>query len=127
MLNCTENHFTPKLWRFHPEPIAQWEQIGTILCFMFLGGFPLIVELYGLWAIFQQGGGNIFIVSFSGIILGTVLTLLLFYLTFYMLYCPHCINFSCVFNKVPRQYIDEYLRRNPSMQRVWKNYKREKT
>ncbi|MBU0496508.1 MAG: hypothetical protein KKC68_03155 [Candidatus Thermoplasmatota archaeon] len=127
ILHCTENHFTPKLWRYHPEPITRWEQIGTILCFTFLGAYPLFVELYGILTLWKISPTVIALLGALGIFLGTILTLTIFYLTFFMLYCPHCINFSCVFNKVPQKYVDEYLRRNPIIQQAWKNHTKKKT
>lgn len=124
ILHCSENHFTPKLWRYHPEPINKWEKAGTFVGFGFLGGFPLLIDLYGLW-VFSQGTGNLVsIFGFSSIFLGTLFTLGAFFLTFYFLNCPHCVNFSCIFNKVPERNVREYLRRNPVMRKAWEKHGR---
>jgi hypothetical protein len=120
-LHCTENHFTPKLWRYHPEPIKLWEKAGTVVGFTFLGSYPIIVDIYGLW-IFSQGSVDfVSILGYFGIILGTLFALGAFYLTFFFLYCPHCLNFSCMFNKVPKKYVNEYLKRNPVIQKAWED------
>ena len=33
--------------------------------------------------------------------------------------CPNCVNFSCPFNKVAKEKVDEYLNRNPTMKQAW--------
>lgn len=33
--------------------------------------------------------------------------------------CPHCVNFSCPLNRVPRRVVDAYLARNPVMREAW--------
>ena len=118
-LHCTENYFSPKIWAYHPEPIAWWEKIGTVVGFAFLGLFPLVVELYGIYVFLNNNPGLVSLISVIGIFFGTVLTLALFYVVFFLLYCPHCVNFSCVFNKVPEEYIQRYLKRNPVMRKAW--------
>lgn len=34
--------------------------------------------------------------------------------------CSKCINFSCLLNRVPKEVVDEYLKRNPIMRKAWK-------
>ena len=118
-LHCTENHFSPKIWRYHPERITHWEKIGTVIGFAFLGMFPLIVELYGVFVFWISNPDLISLFSVAGVFVGTLLTLALFYVVFFLLYCPHCVNFSCVFNKVPEEYAQRYLERNPVIKRAW--------
>jgi len=33
--------------------------------------------------------------------------------------CMKCPNFSCLFNRVSKSTVDEYLRRNPTMRDAW--------
>jgi hypothetical protein len=117
-LHCTENHFTPKIWRYHPEPITRWEKAGTTIGFAALAAYPLLFELYAVYR--ALGLPLLAIAGLVGILLATMVTLALFYVTFLKLYCPHCVNFSCAFNKVPTQYVEEYLRRNPVIAEAWK-------
>jgi len=119
ILHCTENHFSPKIWRYHPEPIDWWEKISTVVGFIFLGTYPLIIELYGVFIFWNNSPGLISLISVIGVFFGTVLTLALFYVVFFLFYCPHCVNFSCVFNKVPEEYVKRYLERNPVMKKAW--------
>jgi len=118
-LHCTENHFSPKLWRYHPEPITQWEKISTVVGFAFLGGYPLLVELYGIYILWNSITNLVSLLGIVGVFIGTLLNLLLFYVVFFLFYCPHCVNFSCVFNKVPEKYVKTYLERNPTMKQAW--------
>ncbi len=118
-LHCTENHFSPKIWRYHPEPITKWEKIGTVIGFAFLGAYPLLVELYGVYTFLIDYSDLVSLLGVIGVFIGTLLTLVLFYVIFFLLYCPHCVNFSCVFNKVPEKYIQLYLERNPVIKQAW--------
>lgn len=125
-LHCTENHFSPKIWRYHPEPIATWEKIGTVIGFAFLGTYPLIVELYGVYIVWIDFSDLVFLLSTIGVFVGTLLTLIVFYVVFFLLYCPHCVNFSCVFNKVPEKNVRLYLERNPVMKQAWEKQQNKK-
>jgi hypothetical protein len=118
-LHCTENHFSPKIWRYHPEPIVWWEKIGTVVGFVFLGMYPLLVELYGVYVFWNSSPSLVSLLGVVGVFVGTLLTLALFYVVFFLLYCPRCVNFSCVFNKVPEEYVKHYLERNPVMKQAW--------
>ena len=124
-LHCSENHFTPKLWRYHPEPITRWEQAGTIVGFGVLGGFPLIIELLAVWVFYQTSTDAISLLAILGVFLGTLFTLAVFYVTFFFLYCPHCLNFSCILNKVPEKNVNEYLQRNPVMRNAWEKHRKQ--
>jgi hypothetical protein len=33
--------------------------------------------------------------------------------------CSKCVNFSCLFNRVPKEVVDEYLKKNEVMRKVW--------
>jgi hypothetical protein len=125
-LHCTENHFSPKIWRYHPEPITLWEKIGTVVGFTFLGAYPVLVELYGIYVLWMNHSDSVALLGVIGVFIGTMLTLTLFYVVFFLLYCPHCVNFSCVFNKVPEEYVQRYLERNPIIQQAWKRQKKPK-
>jgi hypothetical protein len=118
-LHCTENHFSPKIWQYHPEPIDWWEKVATVVGFVFLGVYPLLIELYGVYVFWNSNPGLMSLLGVIGMFVGTILTLALFYGVFFLLYCPHCVNFSCVFNKVPEEYVQRYLNQNPVMKQAW--------
>jgi hypothetical protein len=123
-LHCTENHISPKIWRYHPEPIAWWEKVSTLIGFVFLGMYPFIIELYGIYVYWNTNPDLVSLIGIIGVWLGTMLTLALFYGVFFFLYCPHCVNFSCLFNKVPDEYVQRYLERNPVMKQAWYQQKK---
>jgi hypothetical protein len=119
--NCTGNMITPKIWKFHPEPINKYEKSVTIIGFMFLGILPMLSMLYGIW-FFHSNGFNIGYPSYLGLIfvlISTILAYVVFISLFLLLFCPRCINFSCYFNKVPKAIVDEYLKKNPVIKTAW--------
>ncbi|MFE3845458.1 hypothetical protein ACFL1L_01175 [Thermoplasmatota archaeon] len=119
--NCTGNMITPKIWKYHPEPINKYEKAVTFIGFVFLGGFPLSSELFGIWFLYSNGF-NILNQSFLGLVfifISTIIICLIFFVLFLLIYCPRCINFSCFFNKVSKSIVDEYLRKNPVMRKAW--------
>lgn len=120
-LNCPGNNFFPKIWKFNPKPISPIEQTGSILGFAFLGIFPIISELYTIWFIFStsQNFGLIKIIGPVILLIVTIIAYLVFISLFLFKFCPKCINFSCKFNKVPQELMDEYLKRNPVIRDAW--------
>lgn len=121
-LRCIANYYSPKIWKFHPEPIAPWEKIVTILGFGFLGLFPLLIELYGILFVIRNESiyGPLTALVFIGILIANLLAIMTFFTMFLLLFCPECINFSCFFNKVPKSLVDEYLKKNPAIKEAWK-------
>jgi hypothetical protein len=125
-LNCPGNNFLPKIWKFNPKPIRPIEKIGTILGFAFIGIFPIVSELYGTWFIISTNLNlNLSrIVVIIALVIVTIISFLVFISLFLLKYCPKCINFSCKFNKVPKELVDEYLKRNPVIRDAWTGSKR---
>jgi hypothetical protein len=33
--------------------------------------------------------------------------------------CSKCVNFSCFFSRVPKEVVDEYLKKNEVMRKAW--------
>jgi hypothetical protein len=104
-LHCIANYGCPKVWRYNPEPISRSEKIQLLIGFVILGGYPFPFLILGrqyafaavaLWAL----------VAFSWFLRQVV--------------CSRCVNFSCVLNRVPKEIVDAYLRRNPTMREAWK-------
>ena len=42
-----------------------------------------------------------------------------FFLVLWANNCPRCVNFSCPFNKAPKELVDAYLMMNPEMKEAW--------
>ncbi|MBU4349218.1 hypothetical protein KJ599_02730 [bacterium] len=104
-LHCVANYGCPKFWKYHPEPISKLEKIQLIIGFIIMCGYPFPFLILG-----EQ-----FIL--------TLLTLwggIMFWWTLQKYICSKCINFSCLLNRVPKEVVDEYLKRNPIMRKAWK-------
>ncbi len=121
-LDCPGNNIFPKIWKFHPEPMRRYEKVGSTIGFVMISAIPLLSQLYGIWFFLSNNPNTslIFVFGLFGVLLATILSFLMFYSLFLLTFCSRCINFSCPFNKVPQELIDEYLKRNPVIKDAWK-------
>jgi hypothetical protein len=103
-LHCIANYGCPKFWRYHPEPISKSEKFQLIIGFVVLGGYPFPFLILG-------GQLALSVLAAWG--------LTMFFWTLQKYTCSRCVNFSCLFNRVPRDVVDQYLRRNPVMRQAW--------
>jgi hypothetical protein len=103
-LHCIANYGCPKFWKYHPEPISNSERIQLLIGFIIVFGYPLPFLILG--------GQIIFCVL-------TTWGLIMFFWTLQKYTCSKCVNFSCLLNRVPKEVVDEYLKRNPVMKKAW--------
>ena len=103
-LHCIANYGSLKVWKYHPEPMSRSEKIQLWIGFAILGGYPFPFLLLGQQYVLA-------IVALWGLVL--------FFWTLRRYTCSQCVNFSCPLNCVPREVVDEYLRRNPVMREAW--------
>lgn len=104
-IKCIANYGCPKFWRYQPGPISKFKKIQLVFGFIIMSVYPFIFMVLGHQLF-------LFILSLCGLIL--------FFTTLFRFKCTKCINFSCVFNRVPKERIDSYLNRNPEMAEAWK-------
>ena len=104
VLHCIANYGCPKLWKFHPEPISRSEKIQLVAGFIIMCGYPFPFLILGR--------------QFVLLIL-TVGGLTIFWVTLLKFTCSRCINFSCLLNRVRKETVDEYLKRNPTIREAW--------
>lgn len=123
-LDCPGNNFFPKIWKYNPKPINAYEKIGSLAGFVLMSAIPIFSLLYCLWLLINSNTEIVMIYVVSGILLATILSFLTFYSLFLLTFCSKCINFSCAFNKVPKELVDEYLKRNPVIKNAWETNKR---
>jgi small-conductance mechanosensitive channel len=119
--NCPGNMLTPKLWKYHPEPMNKYEQLGTLIGFIFFGAFPIFVELYGIWVLLAEDL-NIMdapLLELLVIMVATIILISMLYAVFLFVFCKKCVNFSCQFNQVPKSVADRYIKANPVMREAW--------
>jgi len=103
-LHCIANYGSPKLWRYRPEPISYSEKIQLAIGFSLMLGYPfpfLILSEQFILLLLTIGG------------------LIMFFWTLRKYTCSRCVNFSCLLNQVPKEVVDEYLKRNPIMRKAW--------
>ena len=121
-LDCPGNNIFPKIWKFHPEPMKRYEKFGSTMGFTLIGVIPILSQLYSIWFFLSNNQSTSLILFFGlfGVLLATLLSFLMFYSLFLLTFCSRCINFSCPFNKVPQDLVDEFLKRNPVIKDAWK-------
>jgi len=103
-LHCIANYGSLKVWKYHPEPMNQAEKIQLWIGFAILVGYPFPFLLLG-------GQFAFAFMALWGVSL--------FFWTLYKYVCSQCVNFSCPLNHVPKETVDAYLRRNPTIRQAW--------
>ena len=104
-LRCWANYGSPKLWTYRPGPMTIMEKIVFLTGFAIIWGYPLIFLI-----IYLQ---MFFIIVYS-------ITTCGFFITLKTCMCSQCMNFACPLNSVKEGYRIEFLRRNPTLQKVWR-------
>ena len=105
ILHCIANYGSLKLWKFNPAPINKLEKIQLVAGFIILGGYPFPFLILGRQVIL------------AGIALWA---LIMFFWTLRKYTCSRCVNFSCILNSVPQEVITMYVKRNPVIEKVWR-------
>ena len=76
---------------------------------------------YGIWFIIfnysTYGIIPLLIISAIGIV--NIVISILFVALLLKNFCLNCVNFSCPFNRVPKDVVDEYLKKNEVMRKAW--------
>ena len=106
-LHCIANWGSLKVWRYHPEPMSRAEKIQLFIGFIILGGYPFP---------FLVLGGRYILAALAA------WGLLIFFWTLRKYTCSKCVNFSCPINRVPKNVVDEFLKRNPTMRKAWEEH-----
>jgi hypothetical protein len=124
-LDCPGNNIFPKIWKYHPEPMNSYEKIVSAFGFVLIGALPLFSLLYSVWFFLSNNpdASWLIIIAFVGFLIAIILSFSTFYSLFLFSFCKRCINFSCMFNKVPKESRDEYLKRNPYIKKAWEKSK----
>lgn len=119
ILHCLANHGTIKVWKYHPEPLNLFEKFGFLAGAIFFVLFPLITELYGIFTLWNQEDKQFLILILIFLALTSLLGSFYFFYVLQSKICPKCVNFSCPLNKVPKELVDAYLKKNPIMREAW--------
>ena len=104
ILRCHANYGLFKLWKYNPHPMSLWEQFQFLIGVGIFVGFPIP------WLILRN---QFFLLTFT--LIGAIVFLLILITKL----CTRCVNFSCPLNRVPKEIMDRFLTRNPTMQKAW--------
>ena len=121
ILHCLANQGFIKYCNYHPEPMNKFEKRLLLTGFVLFGAVPLSNQIINV--IMVTMNQESFTLNYQ-IVLWIILGLTAISIGFGFLFlskkiCIDCINFSCPLNKVKKQKIDEYLRKNPTMLKAW--------
>ena len=103
-LHCNANYGSLKLWKYHPEPMNLSEKIQLIIGFIIFGGYPLIFLILG--------GQFIFLIV-------SIIEIFIYFSFLIIKRCGNCPNFSCPFNRVKKEVVDSFLKKNLVMRKAW--------
>ncbi len=120
ILHCIANHGFIKFYRYHPEPMNLFEKTLLIIGFILFGTLPLLAQIPSIVILSRTLpiSQTIFIILL--VLLGVSVVALIFAFTFlFTRICANCVNFSCPFNTVPKEIVDDYLDNNPNMKKAW--------
>ncbi|MFX0122997.1 MAG: hypothetical protein ACFFAE_05110 [Candidatus Hodarchaeota archaeon] len=119
ILHCLANHGLLKIWRYNPGPMNQWEKAGLLIGFIIFLIIPIFTFVFGILTLYEADIGIYFVIILSGITFLTSGGALFFGKNLVTQICPHCVNFSCPLNRVPKKVRDAYLKKNPVMRQAW--------
>ncbi len=105
-LHCIANYSSLKIWNYHPEPMNKFEKIQLIIGFIILVGYPLIFLILGNQII---------------LLIISIIEILGFFSFLILRRCNKCVNFSCPLNRVKKECIDAFLKKNPVMRKAWED------
>jgi hypothetical protein len=103
-LKCWANYGSPKFWKYRPGPMYLMETI------IFYSGFIIILVPPVVLAIRAE--------NFILLAIYIVLTIV-WKQALQMLYCNHCINFACPFNRIDSETRNVFFDRNPAVRKAW--------
>jgi hypothetical protein len=122
-ITCWALRFWPKWWKYSPKPMNKLEKfLLTHIIFsipMFV--WPVAWSLYGVYyvAVNYNSQGLTALLGMIGLAFAIILTHIQFFLIVWSKFCTRCVNFSCPFNKVPKEKVDTFLELNPVMKDAW--------
>lgn len=122
-LTCWALRYEPIWWKYDPRPLNRWETfVVTYLLFMIpMLLWPMGWTAYGVYFIARdyQSFGLVALMGMIGMLFAVAVSAIQFFLILWSKACNRCVNYSCPFNKVPKETVDAYLRLNPCMKEAW--------
>ncbi|MHA1111635.1 MAG: hypothetical protein ACTSRE_11075 [Promethearchaeota archaeon] len=123
VLHCLANHGLYKFFKYRPEPMNQFEKRLLQFGFVLFALVPLSNQVINVIIIsLNRSSYSLGYYTVLLVLLGLfVVSIVVAFSILFLKICPNCVNFSCPFNKVAKEEVDEYLRRNPAMKQAWKD------
>ena len=120
-LTCLAGSGVPKTYKYSPRPMRHWEHMVMYIYYTVMIGFPIVVLAYGIYIVADNlaGYGIISLLGIIGVEFALILSMISFNYNLNVYVCSKCVNFSCPWNGVPKEIVDEYLRKNPVMLEAW--------
>jgi hypothetical protein len=121
LLYCqSSKHGMPKIWKYKPGPLKNWEKAVTLLGMLTFLLFPVTTISYTLGTLWVASS----LMLWKLIVLLCLDILSLFFGFMFVIvlkrrFCSQCINFSCPLNTVSKEIVDIYLKNNPAMRKAW--------
>jgi hypothetical protein len=122
-LTCWALRYMPKWWKYNPRPLNRMEKFVVVYLLFIIPMFlwPVGWTVYGVYymATNYQAFGQAALLGMIGMCFAVAVCGIQFFLVLWANNCPRCVNFSCPFNKVPKERVDAYLMMNPGMMEAW--------
>lgn len=127
MLHCLANHGFIRFYKYHPEPMNKFEKTLLVIGFVLFGTLPLAGQIPSILvlnsALHVNQGQFITLLVLMGI---SIISVIFSFTYLFTKICTKCINFSCPFNSVNQELVEDYLERNPYMKNAWEKEKMKK-
>jgi hypothetical protein len=122
-LTCWALRYMPKWWKYDPRPLNGLEKFVVVYLLFTIPMFvwPVGWASYGIYYIAKnyQTFGLTALLGMIGMCFAVAVSSIQFFLVLWANNCPRCVNFSCPFNKVSSNVVNEYLELNPVMKDAW--------
>jgi hypothetical protein len=99
VLRCWANPGSPKVWKYHPGPLARVEKVVFLSGLAAIWGFPLACTILG---------GDWLLAALLGASTGA------FFVLLRRRFCSRCMNFACPLNLVRQPTREQFFRLNPA-------------
>ncbi|MBD3189500.1 MAG: hypothetical protein GF308_02600 [Candidatus Heimdallarchaeota archaeon] len=121
VLHCLANHGFIKFYRYHPEPMSKVEKILLIIGFLFFALVPLGAQVYNIIIVglSRESYSQTFFLVLLVLFGLSIVSIAIGFILLFTRICPKCVNFSCPWNSVPKEIVDDYLTKNPVMKKAW--------
>ena len=120
MLHCLANHGFIKFYKYHPEPANRFEKSLLVTGIILFCLVPLAAQIPSIVKIASNLPADRTIFIAQLVLIGvSIISIIVGFGFLFTRICTKCVNFSCPFNKVPKDLVDSYLDKNADMKAAW--------